>query len=160
MGILTDDMKRVVSEQQLGFVATVCPDGTPNLSPKGTTAVWDDDHLIFCDIRSPRTMANLRQNPAIEINVVDQLSRKGYRCKGKAEELTSGPIFEEVLAAREASGNKDPVRAVALITVERALPLTSPAYDRGVTEAALRSIYRSRFEALWDKAEAQTAIVE
>ena len=32
---LTDDMKRVVMEQPLAFVATVCPDGTPNLSPKG-----------------------------------------------------------------------------------------------------------------------------
>ena len=46
MGILTNDMKRVVKEQRLGFVATVCADGTPNLSPKGTTAVWDDDHLV------------------------------------------------------------------------------------------------------------------
>jgi predicted pyridoxine 5'-phosphate oxidase superfamily flavin-nucleotide-binding protein len=70
-GILTDDMKRVVTEQRLGFIATVCPDGTPNLSPKGTTAVWDDDHLIFADIRSPGTVANLRHNPAVEINVVD-----------------------------------------------------------------------------------------
>jgi hypothetical protein len=26
-------MKRVVEEQQLGFVATVCPDGTPLVSP-------------------------------------------------------------------------------------------------------------------------------
>jgi len=34
MGILTEDMKRVVNEQRLGFVATVCPDGTPSLSPK------------------------------------------------------------------------------------------------------------------------------
>jgi len=160
MGILTDDMKRVVSEQQLGFIATVCPDGTPNLSPKGTTAVWDDDHLIFCDIRSPGTMANLRQNPAIEINVVDQLSRKGYRFKGKAEELTTGTVFEEVLAAREASGNKSPMRAVALMTVERALPLTSPAYDQGVTEADLRNIYRRRFEALWNGADDQTAMLE
>jgi predicted pyridoxine 5'-phosphate oxidase superfamily flavin-nucleotide-binding protein len=42
MGILTNDMKRVVEQQRLGFVATVCPDGTPNLSPKGTTAVWGD----------------------------------------------------------------------------------------------------------------------
>ena len=48
MGILTDDMKRVVREQRMGFIATVCPDGTPNLSPKGTTAVWDDDHLALC----------------------------------------------------------------------------------------------------------------
>jgi hypothetical protein len=35
MGILTIDMKRVVEQQRLGFFATVCPDGTPNLSPKG-----------------------------------------------------------------------------------------------------------------------------
>ena len=40
--VLDDDMKRVVNEQRLAYVASVCPDGTPNLSPKGTTAVWDD----------------------------------------------------------------------------------------------------------------------
>jgi len=31
----TEDMKRVLNEQRLGFVASVCPDGTPNLSPNG-----------------------------------------------------------------------------------------------------------------------------
>ena len=56
MAILTADRKRVVGEQRLGFEATVCPDGTPNLSPKGTTAVWDDDHLAFANIRSPGTL--------------------------------------------------------------------------------------------------------
>ena len=40
-------MKRVVREQRLGFYATVCEDGSPNLSPKGTTYVLDDDHLFF-----------------------------------------------------------------------------------------------------------------
>ena len=38
MAILTEDMKRLVREQGLGFYATVCEDGSPNLSPKGTTA--------------------------------------------------------------------------------------------------------------------------
>lgn len=46
LGTLTEDMRRVVEEQRLGFVATVRPDGTPNLSPKGTTAV-PGDRLIF-----------------------------------------------------------------------------------------------------------------
>jgi hypothetical protein len=50
-------MKRVVEEQRLGFVATVCPDRTPNLSPKGTTAVWDDEHLVFVNIRGSRVSA-------------------------------------------------------------------------------------------------------
>ena len=82
MGILTADMKRVVEQQRLGFVATVCPDGTPNLSPKGSTAVWDEDHLIFANIRSPGTLANLRSNAHVEVNVVDPFVRKGYRFKG------------------------------------------------------------------------------
>lgn len=81
MGILTEDMKRAV-DTQFGFVATVCPVGTPNLSPKGTTAVWDDCHLVFAHIHSSGTVANLRWNSSIEINVVDQLVRKGYRFKG------------------------------------------------------------------------------
>ena len=68
MGILTDDMKRVVRQQRLGFIATVCPDGSPNLSPKGTTTVWDDDHLVFADLGSPVTIENLEHNPACEIN--------------------------------------------------------------------------------------------
>jgi uncharacterized protein len=97
MGILTEDMKRVVNEQQLGFIATICPDSTPNLSPKGTTAVLDDDHLVFADVCSPGTIANLRLNPAVEINVVDPLCRKGYRFKGVAAILSEGPRFEEVL---------------------------------------------------------------
>lgn len=53
MGILTAEMRLMLDEQQLGFVATVCPDGTPNLSRKGTTTAWDDDHLVFADICSP-----------------------------------------------------------------------------------------------------------
>ena len=97
MGILTDDMRRVIEEQRLGFIATVCPDGTPNLSPNGTTTVWDDDHLVFADICSPNTVENLHHNPAAEINVVDPTARVGYRFKGTATVLTDGPRFEAIL---------------------------------------------------------------
>src|SRR5438876_12353373 len=92
-------MKRVVREQALGFVATVCPDGTPNLSPKGTTAVLDDDHLVFLDIRSPGTVENLLAHPAVEVNVVDPIVRRGYRFKGTATVLSSGPEFDRVMAS-------------------------------------------------------------
>ena len=46
VAILTEDMKRVVREQGLGFHATVCKDGSPNLSPKGTTRVWDEPSFV------------------------------------------------------------------------------------------------------------------
>ena len=95
---LDDDMQRVVREQRLGFVATVSADGTPNLSPKGTLDVWDDEHLAFLDIHSPATVANLRARPAVEVNVVDPIVRKGYRFKGRGEVLTEGPRRDEALA--------------------------------------------------------------
>jgi len=145
MGILTADMQRVVREQRLFFVATVCPDGTPNLSPKGATAVWDDDHLLFADIRSPGTIRNLRRNPAIEINVVDQVLRKGYRFKGTATVLTEGPQFEEFVAFCRQRGTVNPIRSIVLVKVARALPLISPAYDLGQTEAEVRA----RWEGYW-----------
>jgi predicted pyridoxine 5'-phosphate oxidase superfamily flavin-nucleotide-binding protein len=146
MGILTEDMKRVV-ERELGFVATVSSDGTPNLSPKGTIAVWDEDHLVFADIRSPRTVKNLRRNPSIEVNVVDQLIRKGYRFKGTATVHSGGEIFERGLRFYEARGTikaRDRIRGIVIIAVERAAAVISPAYDLGATEDELRQQYLRR----------------
>jgi predicted pyridoxine 5'-phosphate oxidase superfamily flavin-nucleotide-binding protein len=148
MSILTDDMQRVVGEQRLGYVATVCADGTPSLSPKGTVAVWDDDHLVFADIRSPGTVGNLRRNPAIEVNVVDPIVRKGYRFKGMAAVHAEGPLFDEVLAFFQGRGVANPIRHVVVIRVERALPLTSPAYDLGLTEDAVRDRWQRYYSAL------------
>lgn len=146
MGVLTEEMQRVVREQRLGFIATVCPDGTPNLSPKGTTNVWDDDHLVFADIRSPGTVSNLRHNPALEINVVDVVLRKGYRFKGTAEVLTDGPLYKEALALYRKPGVRFPIRSIVMVKVERALPLISPAYDLGLTEDEVRS----KWQTYWD----------
>ena len=151
MGILTEHMQQVVREQRLGYVATVCPDGTPNLSPKGTTTVWDDEHLVFADLRSPGTVANLRRNPAIEINVVDPMIRKGYRFKGTATVITEGQRFEELLGFFERQGLSDPrrrIHSIVLVKVERALPLISPGYDAGLTEDQMRTQWERYWESL------------
>ena len=144
--MLTEDMKRVVGEQRCGFIATVCPDGTPNLSPKGTTTVWDDDHLVFAAITSSHTIANLRLNPVTEINVVDPLIRKGYRFKGTAAILTEGPVFEQIVAYYIQRGVATPIRCVVLVKVERAAPLLSPVYTLGLREPTVRN----RWLRYWD----------
>jgi len=153
MGILTIDMQRVVREQRLGYVATVCADGTPNFSPKGTTTVWDEDHLVFADIRSPRTVRNPRHNPAVEINVVDPIVRKGYRCKGTGRVLEEGELFDQIVTYFRRAGSTSPIRSVVLVRVERALPLVSPAYDVGATEEAVRE----RWEGYYRGVGGQTA---
>jgi len=142
MGVLTDEMKQVVEQQRLAFVATVCADGTPNLSPKGTIAVLDGDHLMFADIRSPGTVANLRGNPGIEVNVVDPLVRKGYRFKGQGEVLEAGADFERLVAVFARRGMFDAprrIRAIVVVRVTQARPLISPAYDQGTDEASVRA---------------------
>ena len=155
MGILTEDMKRVVSGQRLGFVATVCPDGTPNLSPKGTTAVWDDDHIVFADIRSPATVSNLRLNPSTEINVVDPMVRKGYRFKGVASVVTEGALFERILDFYRKERNLDEgrtrIRSFVLVKINEAMPLISPAYDQGLTEDQVREKMQHYFDSLQRK---------
>jgi predicted pyridoxine 5'-phosphate oxidase superfamily flavin-nucleotide-binding protein len=153
MSILTPDMQRVVREQRLGYVATICPDGTPNLSPKGTTTVWDDDHLVFADIRSPQTVRNLRHNPAVEVNVVDPIARKGYRFKGTGRVFEKGELFDQIVAFYRHAGSTSPIRAVVLVRVERALPLTSPAYDAGATEDSVRA----RWESYYGEVRTRTA---
>ena len=149
MGMLTDDMRRLLDEQHLGFIATVCPDGTPNLSPKGTTAAFDDDHLVFADIHSPGTIANLKANPAVEINIVDVLSRKGYRFKGNATVFGEGDRFEELLDFYRARGSTSAKRHIVLVKIEHTAPLFSPAYDGGASEAEVSARWRGHWEALW-----------
>ena len=132
MAKLSDEMKTLVERQRLGFVATVCPDGTPNVSPKGTVSVFDDEHLIFADIRSPGTVSNLRTNPNIEVNVVDHFVRKGYRFKGKADVLDSGPDFDRHVEFFSKRGLRDApgrIRAIVIVRVDRARPLISPGYE-------------------------------
>ncbi len=148
MGMLTEGMKRVVREQRFGFVATVCPDGTPNLSPKGTTTAWDDDHLLFADIASSQTIANLRLNPVTEINVVDPMIRKGYRFKGTAAILAEGPLFEQILAYYKHRGIANPIRSVVLVKVEHAAPLISPVYTLGLREPAVRNCWLRYWDSL------------
>jgi hypothetical protein len=146
---LTADMKRVVAEQKLGFVATVDADGTPNLSPKGTMQVLDDEHIVFADIRSPGTMANLARNPAMEINFVDPFCRKGYRFKGTARVVAKGsPEFATLVTRYSASLLKDRYRAFVVLHVTKAAPLISPAYDVGATEAGLRQQFRAYFDSI------------
>jgi uncharacterized protein len=159
--MLTSDMRAVIEATHLCFAATVTPEGRPNLSPKGTIGVWDDTHLFFLDIASPGTRANLAHSPWMEINVVEQLSRRGYRFSGKAELHAKGSaVYKE--ATRRLYGDAPstyPVTSVVLLAIERVAPLLSPAYWRVADESALREIWRARREELDREFEAHVSLV-
>ena len=82
------------------------------------------------------------------MNFVDPFVRKGYRFAGTAAVVERGePGFDEL--ARPFPRRLAPacVRIVK-ITVTKALPLMSPAYDRGTSEPELRRIVDGRFRKL------------
>jgi hypothetical protein len=155
VALINEGMRRIVEEQRLGFAATICEDGTANLSPKGTVTVLDDDHLMFAGLASPQTVRNLRTNPSIEINVVDTVIRKGFRFKGHGIVVDPGERFDELLE-RFTSGSppvrdaKAQIRHIVVIEVERALPLVPPAYDEDVTEADVSAHWEGYFRELWE----------
>jgi predicted pyridoxine 5'-phosphate oxidase superfamily flavin-nucleotide-binding protein len=151
MGLLTQEIKEFVKHAKLGFVATVCPDGTPNLSPKGTTTVWDDDHLVFADIHSPGTVTNLLVNPSIEINVVDVFIRKGYRFKGIGKVLSEGSLFDEVVTFYKNAGSKYIINHIVLVKVEQINPLLSPVYDTGVLESDVIKRWTDYWDSIYTK---------
>jgi predicted pyridoxine 5'-phosphate oxidase superfamily flavin-nucleotide-binding protein len=149
VSVIDADMRAVIQAAHLCFAATVTPDGKPNLSPKGTIRVWDDDHLFFLDIASPGTRANHASNPLMEINVVEQLSRRGYRFFGRAELHRDDEVFRQATKRVFAEeGAKYPVEAVVLLEVERAESLISPGYLHIKTEEEMRSNWRERRAAL------------
>jgi uncharacterized protein len=148
MAAIPPEVQRFVRQARLGFVATVSPDGTANLSPKGTTTVWDDSRLVFADLRSPNTVRNLKLNPSIEVNVVDVFSRRGYRFKGVGHVHSDGPWYEEGLDVLAADGfdlSAERVRSIVIIEIEWLGELLSPAYDLGADEHGLRLRWQQHY---------------
>ena len=146
--MITQEIKDFLNLHKLSYVATVSPDGKPNLSPKGTLIGWSSDTLAFADIRSPDTMNNLQSNPDVEINTIDPLSRKGYLFQGKARILENGSTYNEILNYYRSHGVKSPINSIVLVNVSCVSKVTSPLYDLGISEQEIKSKWKKYFEHL------------
>ena len=145
MAKISNEIKHFLERQKLGFVATISPDNTPNVSPKGTILAWDDEHLIFADIKSPQTISNLENNPSVELNVIDPILRKGYRFKGKGKILKDNEEFSKILKFYEEKGTKSKINAVVMIKVDTLSEVTSPLYDLGFSEEEIKEKWKKHY---------------
>ena len=120
MAKLSEEAKKAIGELGPSVVATANKDGKPNVSLKGSFRVLDDEHILFADIASPRTTANLRENPQLSAIVFDAANRKGCRVWGKAVEiLDSGNLFDTISAEYSAKGMK--VKHVVKVKVDEVI---------------------------------------
>ena len=139
---ISENVKNFLSAQKLGYVATVSENGIPNLSPKGTIIIWDENTLAFADIRSPNTIKNLENNANLEINVVDPLLRKGFRFKGQGIIIKNGETYEAILSRYRENGIKSPIGAIVLVGISEILEVTSPLYDLGISEEEMKEKWK------------------
>lgn len=164
MAIMSQTVRREIDSERMAYVASVNDDGTPNLSPKATLATVDDDHVAFCDLASPRTLANIAVRPAVEANTVDLIRRKGWRLAGTARIVDGGAEFERLGALfrsrgsnLDGAGRQPPVRRFVVIRVLKVSPLLSPAYAMGQSEPQVvdywSNVWRSRAHIAHAKAE-------
>jgi hypothetical protein len=116
MAKLTEETKKIIAEHGPALIATASKQGEPNVSVKGSFRVLDDEHVVFADIASPRTMANLRENPQLAAIVFDPATRKGCRIWGKAEIVDSGDLFDSMSA--EFAAMKMEVKHLVKVAVE------------------------------------------
>ena len=138
MTTITYEIKIFLNSQKLGYVATVSSDGKPNISPKGTIIAWSDNLLAFANIRSPDTVMNLQNNPFVEINVIDPLSRKGYLFIGTAKIIKNTPLYVKILNHYRTNGIKSPINSIVIVDVSSVSEVTSPLYDLGQTEEEIK----------------------
>ena len=133
MAQIPKDVQEFLAGKQ-AWVATADADGMPNTTIKGTAQVIDDEHVIFADLFSLKTRANLKANPKVAVAVADEATGKGYQIKGTAQMSDSGDLFKTVAEKLKAAPMKlPPMQYVVYITVES-------VYDQSVGPNAGKQI--------------------
>lgn len=148
--MLTAEMKQLISDHSAGSVATVNDDGTPSVSPKATFIIVDDTTIAFGNIRSPGTVDNLKDRPAVEVSFLDVILRRAVRVTGTGAFVRKADA-DAVMAGRfrEKYGDfVDRMHGFVVISISAAEYILSPAYDRGETEDTLRETFRAHYSSL------------
>lgn len=141
MVTIHDDIADLIEQTKLCLAATVTPDNKPNLSPKGSIIRASDSQLAFADIRSPDTISNLASNSAIQVSVINPLTRRGYLCSGKGRVLKRGAEFDRLMARFADRGIKNPINAIVVVDVDHIEDVRSPLYDLGYTEEQIKKTW-------------------
>ena len=118
------------------LVGTVQPDGFAQISPRGSTMVYDDEHLALWERGKGSTNAMLKDGAKVTVFLRKPALREAgilpkggiARFYGTAQVHKSGPVYEKVwerLVQPEKERDPDKKGFAVLIKVERAEDLDS-----------------------------------
>lgn len=124
MAKMLPEIVEMLKGRRTCYVATADKQGIPNIGPKGSVEVIDEETLAFAELTGKKTYANIKENPNIAVAVVNEKELKGYRLVGKAELLTEGPVFEKITENMKRAGLPAP-KAVVQVKVEEAYDVSA-----------------------------------
>lgn len=131
MAKIEEGVKALIEEVNLGYVSTATKDGVPNVAPKGSIRLMDEETLLFADLFPGKTSENLSENPNISVAFVKPDTFEGYQIKGKAQVMTSGKIYEKTVEAiKNAPMDLPKPHAAVVIKVEKVYNL-APGPEAG-----------------------------
>lgn len=148
--MLDDEMKQVIRDYSGGAVATINDNGTPSVSTKATFVVVDDRTIAFGNLRSPGTVANLAQRPAVEVCFLDVLKRKAVRVTGQGRLVATAEADAALRAAFERDWGDYIERMDGFVRIDVSATelILSPAYDTGANEAELHAANLEKLNAV------------
>lgn len=130
MATITPEMKDFI-EHNLGWVATVSPQGQIDLGPKMSTFVIDDNHIGYHERTAGQIMRDLRDGSPLVIAFANLEEKKGYRFRGTVTLHDDDALYEEQVKVAEARGTKKPA-VIPVLEVTEIQDLT-PGPTAGTT---------------------------
>lgn len=125
MKTLTQAMKDMLATQT-PIQATVTAGGIPNIGPKRSLRVYDDNTLIFNENTGGQTLRNMQDGSKVAVAVIDREKLDGYRFLGTPKIVGEGAPFDNAVEFAGRNGMKTPKFAV-LIHIEEIFSLRSGA---------------------------------
>ena len=117
MATLTTAMKDMLAAQ-LSFLATTDEAGNPQVGPKGTMRVLDDEHLIYNEHTGKQAWHNVQDNHRAAVAVVDHEAFKGFRFEGTIEIHQDDALYGDAKAFAASKNLPVPV-AANVLKIER-----------------------------------------
>ena len=128
---LTDQMRQEIDPALAQgcpcLVATVSPDGAPNVGYKGSVMVFDDTSLAFWERTLQGTLANVEAHPDVMILFRNPTTRAAWRFVGKATLHKEGALREQVMArtvAAELERDPEGKGYAVIVAVDKVLPMS------------------------------------
>jgi len=112
---ITKDLKKLIESHPVA-VATVMPEGTPNVIGVAFVKVVNDNQVLITDNFMNQTIKDIKNNSSVTLAVWDK-DMEGYKLICTAQYFDKGKWVEKVKALPE---NKDmPNKGAVLVTVNK-----------------------------------------